>query len=65
VSGFYTNRKGRKHTVLTPEVLETLQEMIDSGTELAAAAHELGLKPNTVGKAMRAGHLQKNPQCSP
>ncbi|MAE70090.1 MAG: hypothetical protein CME06_06435 [Gemmatimonadetes bacterium] len=57
--GFYARRKGRGPSVLTPEVLEKVQALLDAGMPRAEAAHELGLKPNTVGKAVRDGRLRE------
>ena len=57
--GFYARRKGRGPSVLTPEVLEKIQALLDAGMPRAEAAHELGLKPNTVGKAVRDGRLRE------
>ena len=62
-AGFYAPRRGRGASVLTPDVLETLQGLLDDGIPRAQAAHQFGLKPNTVAKAVRAGRLRekKNP----
>ena len=59
-AGFYAPRRGRRGpAVLTPEVVEELQGLLDAGMEPASAARQLGLKPDTVAKAVRAGRLRK------
>ena len=59
-AGFYAPRRGhRGPAVLTPEVVEKLQALLDAGLAPTLAARELGLKPDTVAKAVRAGRLQK------
>ncbi len=57
--GFYAERRTRGSAVLTPEVLERLQGMLDEGMARADAARELGLKPNTVAKAVAAGRIRE------
>jgi len=58
--GFFTPRGGkRRPTVLTPEVIEKLQALLDAGTPSAQAARELGVKPDTVRKAVLAGRLRE------
>ena len=60
-AGFYAPRRGRRGpAVLTPEVVEKLQGLLDAGLAPTLAARELGLKPDTVAKAVRVGRLQKN-----
>ena len=56
--GFYAPRRVRGAVVLTAEVVEKLQELLDKGMQTAEAAGELGLNPNTVAKAGRAGRLR-------
>lgn len=59
-AGFFASRKGkRRRTVLTPEVVEKLQARLDAGCPSAQAARELGVKPDTVRKAMLAGRLRE------
>jgi hypothetical protein len=45
--------------VLTAEVLEKAQEMLDAGLETAAVAEQLGVKRDTLAKAIGAGRLRK------
>jgi hypothetical protein len=40
------------------ETIETLKDLLASGMDRAAAARQLGLKPNTVAKAMRDGRVR-------
>ena len=59
-AGFYALRQTRRGpAVLTPEVIEKLQGLLDTGSERAQAARDLGLKPDTVAKAVRAGRLRE------
>ena len=57
--GFYAPRKGRGPAVLTPAVLAEAQQLLDDGLETAAVAERLGVKPDTLSKAVRAGRLHK------
>ena len=57
-AAFYRPRKTRGAAVLTPAVVERLQAMLDNGAGVNEAARELGVKPNTVHKAVRAGRLR-------
>jgi len=59
VAGFYEPRRGRGPAVLTAQVLERLQNLLDTGVAKAEAARELGLKPDTVAKAVRSGRLRE------
>jgi hypothetical protein len=57
-AGFYAPRHVRGAKVLTAETIETLEDLLASGMDRAAAARQLGLKPNTVAKAMRDGRVR-------
>ena len=57
-AGFYAPRKGRGPAVLTPKVVEKLEDLMDKGRPMAEAARELGLLPNTVAKAIRSGRVR-------
>jgi len=59
VSGFYEEPKRRGAAVLTPEVLKEAQEQLDEGLETSEVAELLGVKSNTLAKAIRAGRLHK------
>jgi transposase-like protein len=58
VAGFYEPRKTRGPAVLTPDVIEKLQSLLDEGQSPSDAAKSLDLKPDTVSKAVRAGRLR-------
>ena len=57
--GFYASRQVRGPAVLTEAVIEQLEELLAQGMERGAAARHLGVKPNTVAKAMRAGRVRE------
>lgn len=57
-SAFYAPRKSRGAAVLTAGVMEQIQDLLDAGETPADPARALGLKPNTVAKAVRAGRLR-------
>jgi hypothetical protein len=45
--------------VLTPAVLAQAQPLLDEGWEPAQVADRLGIKRDTLSKAVRAGRLHK------
>jgi hypothetical protein len=55
--GFYAPRKTRGAGVLTTPVLAEAQALLDEGLEPAAVAERLGIKSDTLSKAVRAGRL--------
>ena len=57
--GFYVNRKTRGPAVLTPPVMEQAQQLLDDGLEVAEIADQLGIKRDTLSKAVRAGRLHQ------
>ena len=57
--GFYAPRITRGAAVLTGEALKNIQQRLDEGQSLHEAAVALGLKPNTVNKALHAGKLHR------
>jgi transposase len=57
-AGFYAERKRRGPAVLTPEVLEKVQQMLDKGAGMPEIVSELGVRSNTIAKAVRAGRLR-------
>jgi transposase-like protein len=59
VVGFYEEPKRRGPAVLTAEVLKEAQEQLDEGLEISEVAEQIGVKPNTLAKAIRAGRLHK------
>ena len=63
-AAFYQQTKGRGPSKLTAKVMAEAQGLLNSGISSAAVASELGLKPNTVTKAIGQGKLsrpKKNP----
>jgi transposase len=58
---FYRARRGRGGAVLTAEVLTQVQGMLERGLRLKEAALELGLKYDTVRKAVKGGRLRPPP----
>lgn len=56
--GFYAPRKTRGAAVLTPAVLEEAQGHLDEGLSVADIAESLGIKRDTLTKAVRHGRLQ-------
>lgn len=60
-AGFFVARRTRGPAVLTPPVLERAQELLNQGVKVPVVAAKLGLKRDTLRKAVRAGRLQKPP----
>ncbi len=58
-NGFFSPRRTRSAAVLTPEVLREVQKLLDAGEEVSRICQEIGLKTNTVNKAIRDGRLQR------
>ena len=60
IDGFAAPVRGRrKGTVLTREKLASAQRLLDEGLSRSEAAGELGLKYDTLGKAVQDGRLRK------
>ncbi len=57
--GFYTPRNHRGPAVLIPTVLAEAQQLLDDGLETSEVADRLGIKRDTLSKAVRAGRLHK------
>jgi len=58
VAGFFAPRICRGPAVLTPLVLEQVQERLDVGQPIPNIAKELGLKADTLHKAVRSGKVR-------
>ena len=58
-AGFYEAPRRRGPAVLTEEVLKQAQERLDEGWETSAVAEQLGVKRDTLAKAISAGRLHK------
>ena len=56
-SAFYEARRARGATVLTAEVTKEAQELLSQGKPRSEVGKALGLKDNTLYKAIRAGKL--------
>jgi len=57
--GFWRPRPTRGPSVLTGEVLKQAQEQLDQGLTVQEVAAQLGVKYDTLRKAVRAGRLHK------
>jgi transposase len=57
VAAFYTPRTPRGASVITPEVLTQAQQLLGAGCSPREVASELGLKPDTLRKAIQKGRL--------
>jgi transposase-like protein len=57
VRGFYAPRNTRGPAVLVGEVIDKAQQLLDEGQGVAEVAQQLGIKPNTLAKAARAGRV--------
>jgi len=55
--GFYEKHRGGGPTVLTPEVLKEAQQLLDEGLEIKEVAENLGIKKDTIRKAVTTGRL--------
>jgi len=58
-AGFFKTRNKRGATILTSEVLIQAQALFDQGEEVGSAAKTLGIKNNTLNKAVLDGRLHK------
>jgi transposase-like protein len=58
-SGFYEPKKTRGPAVLTPEVLEYVQCLLNEGKSVKKISKELGIKRNTLDKAILDKRLYK------
>jgi transposase-like protein len=56
--GFYVAKRARGPAVLTVSVLEQAQRLFDEQLPIAEVAERLGIKRDTLSKAVRAGRLQ-------
>jgi len=57
ISSFVKERSTRGPKVLTDEVLLQAQKLLDDGEARMDAAQKLGIKANTLSKAIQAGKL--------
>jgi transposase len=55
--GFFPQRRRRSATVLTPEVKQRAQALLDEGKSAPEVSREIGVASNTLHKAIQAGRL--------
>jgi len=55
--GFYAPRNFRGPGVLTPDVIEEAQNLLDEGEIISEVAEKLGIKKDTFKKAVKSGRL--------
>ena len=58
-SAFFQKRKGRSAHILTAEVIEKAQNLLNKGHNAAEVGRKLNLKANTIRKAIQGGRLKK------
>lgn len=58
-AGFFEDRKRRGSAVLTHDVMEKAQALLNEGKNITEVAAELGLKRDTLDKAVRKKRLKK------
>ena len=58
-AGFYAPRVTRGPAVLTAAVLEKAQQLLDQDVPVAEVAKQLGIKPDTFKRAVRAKRVQE------
>jgi len=58
-AGFFRPLVPRQGHKLTEQRLQEVQNRLDAGMEVPAIGAELGVLPNTIHKAIRAGRLKK------
>lgn len=56
--GFYLPPKQKSASKLTAEISRQAQELLSAGNSIPAVGRELGILPNTLHKAIRAGRLR-------
>lgn len=62
IEAFFEPRRARRGaTVLTPQTLEAAQGLLDQGVHRGEVARELGIKPDTLRKAIADGRLGERP----
>lgn len=56
-AGFFLQARRRSATVLTPEVKQRAQALLDEGKSVPEVSSEIGVAGNTLHKAIHAGRL--------
>lgn len=59
--GFYSAREKRGPSILTPIVLNEVQQRLDRDESVKSVAEELDIKYDTLKKAVSSGRLKKKP----
>jgi len=59
MAGFFEKPRRRGAAVLTPDVLKEVQSMLDNERSIPEIAREMGLKADTLRKAVSSGKLHK------
>ena len=59
--GFFQPRKGRGGTVMTAEVIAQAESLLNLGHQRSEVADELGIKYDTLGKAINEGRVRAPP----
>jgi len=59
IDAFFEKRRDRQPRVLIPRVLGKAQDMLDKGISRSEVAKVLGLKPDTLYRAIRTGRLEE------
>ncbi len=57
--GFYKQKNKRGAAILTPAVIEQVQQLLSDHEEVTDIATKLDIKADTLSKAIRAGRLHK------
>ncbi len=63
ISAFFSKRKVRSAPILTAEILAEAQLLLASGESRSEVAKSLGLKLNTLSKAINDGRLIEKKKC--
>jgi transposase len=56
-AGFFRPPRRRSASVLTPEVKQRAQSLLDEGKNVPEVSSEIGVAPDTLRKAIQAGRL--------
>jgi DNA invertase Pin-like site-specific DNA recombinase len=60
IHGFYNRRSNsREAYVLKPEIVEKVEDLLNQGNNPKDIASQLGLKHNTLNKAIKSGKIKK------
>jgi transposase len=62
IQAFYEPRRGRGSTVITEKVADQAQQLLNAGTSRKEVAEQLGIKYDTLRKAIQQERLQQPPQ---